>query len=414
MNGSLASNSKKWAIYSLYGFFFSTTFSLFLEQIFLALALLFVIINVIAERKYERGFHLDFFNLFIFLFLGWSIISAIAGPTPRDSLWILKEEWLFFMIPVAGYLTRDEKIVRTSLKLFAITAVAISLYAIWQHFSGMDLAHHTQLSPAPTTGYRVVGTFSHRLTFGNYYSIASLLLLGIAPYADKRFYKSLFYAGFFLTALANVFTYNRGSLIAMAIGIVIFLIWHGRRHIKLTLALLVALVAVIIITAPDITSRFLSTFETEMEGKYAGSRLAIWRIGWKMALDHPIFGVGQGNFKYEYAKYGDKDTDRIYGHAHNDLINVAAYAGFPGMIFYLGFWIAIVARMVKLLRSIKENNLIRGVVIGALLASVVFFMTSIYEATFADEEIRLFLMAVWGLFLGTSWMVKRGGEPPNI
>ncbi len=33
-------------------------------------------------------------------------------------------------------------------------------------------------------------------------------------------------------------------------------------------------------------------------------------------------------------------------------------------------------------------------------------MTSIFEATFADEEIRMLLMALWGLFFAIYMQVK--------
>lgn len=402
--------SKGAAIYCLFGYFLTTTFSHALGQIFFGLALLFVIIAVVSEGGLKEKLQIDLFGFFILLFVGWSVISAVAGPTPGASLFILKEEWLFLMIPVAGFLTRDEKVIDLCLKFFVISAIVLSLYAIWQHFSGIDLYRGTELPRGPSTGYRVVGTFSHRLTFGNYYAIASVLFLGIAPYIRNKAGSILFYAGFSLSALATIFTYNRGSISVLAAGVIIFFIWVGRKHLRMTLILIAALVIIVVVAAPDVPNRYISSFKTELEGKYAGSRLSIWKTAWRMTVDNPVFGVGQGNFIENYSYYRDKDNDRVYGHAHNDILNVAAYAGVPAAFFFLGFWVVILYKILSLLRRLKEPGLEKGVVFGIFLSSVVFFLTSLYEATFADEEIRLLLMAVWGIYFGLHRFVKRKME----
>ena len=67
-------------------------------------------------------------------------------------------------------------------------------------------------------------------------------------------------------------------------------------------------------------------------------------------------------------------------------------------------------KLLKLLQKIKARNYYKGVAIGLFMATVIFFISSLYEATFADEEIRLFLMAVWGLAFGLEYLVNETGE----
>ena len=119
-----------------------------------------------------------------------------------------------------------------------------------------------------------------------------------------------------------------------------------------------------------------------------------------------MLGVGPGNFQKEFINYRDENSDRLYSHAHNDPLNVAAYAGIPGALFYLGFWGIIILKMLALLREKDVKGFKRGSVVGLFLATMAFFMTSIYEATFADEEIRMLLMAFWGLFFAIYFRVK--------
>ena len=77
---------EKIALYVLFGYFLSTTFSHALAQNFLGLSLLLTLIIVVKEKIYKQPFKFSSFNIFIFLFLVWSIISSIFGPTPSASL----------------------------------------------------------------------------------------------------------------------------------------------------------------------------------------------------------------------------------------------------------------------------------------------------------------------------------------
>jgi O-antigen ligase len=407
MTDSVRSKWKKTALYFLFGYFFSTTFSHALGQNFLGFTLLFIIIVLIKEKKFRPDFSFGNFTKIIFVYVGWSIISAVFSPSPGDSFINLREEWLFLMIPAVAFLCDDEKIVRRIYTIFAISIILISLYAVWQHFSGIDLYRDRDLIKAPSYGYSVRGFFSHRLTFGNYFAIAAIFILGAAPYAENIKSKILLYAAFIMASIAVVFTYSRGPILTLIVGILLFLLWVGRRKLKPIIVIIAALVIVVIFAAPDVTDRYVSSFKIEMEGKYAGSRLSIWRTAWRMALDNPILGVGVGNFFEEYPNYRDIGSDRAFSHAHNDVLNAAANCGFPYAIIYLSFWLVMIVRIIRYLKNLRGESFPRGVGLGCLLASLVFFMTSVYEATFADEETRLLLMAIWGLFIGMERLVKR-------
>lgn len=401
---------KKVAFFSLTGYFLCSLFSLFLMQIFLVISLLAVLVVWFGSHEYRRWKGIDAIYILIVLFAGWCCLAALVSPTPLKSLGQLKEEWLFLMIPVAAYLLDDERKIKTVLTALTISAVIVSIYAILQHFAGFDFYHRERLEFAPHSGYRAIGVFSTIMTFGNCMATATILLLCLAAYSDKGSRKVLFYLSFFFGTLAVLFTYGRGPIAVLIAGVILFIIYYGRKSLRFILPLLLILAAIIMVFSPDIFIRYSSSSQMEIEGKYAGARLSIWGTTLRMIEDYPVFGVGQGNFQELYPLYRDKDSDRVYGHAHNDLLNIAAYAGIPAMIFYLGFWIAMMRKIWRVLKGLKENGFIGGVLLGGFLASIVFFLTSLYEATFADEEVRLFLMAVWGLSLGAIGVVKSGGE----
>jgi probable O-glycosylation ligase (exosortase A-associated) len=72
----------------------------------------------------------------------------------------------------------------------------------------------------------------------------------------------------------------------------------------------------------------------------ARQRYEIWRVGWKIAGDHPLTGVGLGAYKPNHEQYalrpefnptaqGGRDTHSLY-------LNVLAETGYPGLLLYLG------------------------------------------------------------------------------
>lgn len=399
-------NSKNIAFYSLVGYFFTATFSYFLAQITFALALFFAIVAFFKDRSRPHGLKLNPFYTFILLFLGWSILSALVGATPLKSILILKEEWLFLMIPVVACLADSEKKIIILIKTLAISALLISIFGIVQHYIAPYIYHGNTLSQTPAGNYRTSGGFSHYLTFGNYFAIAGIFIFGASPFMDKRKWRIIFYLASFLTALATIFTYSYGPILALGIGFILFVIFFGNRNILFTAASIIIMGMATFFLAPKIQSKFRHTVDVEWAGKYEGSRFAIWHAAERMIKEYPIFGVGQGNFENLYLQYCDPGNTRKFTHAHNDILNIAAYAGIPTALFFLGFWCIIINRMIKLIRNSSGIGMCRGAAIACLLGTLVFFATSQYEASFADEEVRLFLMAIWGLFLAVESIVK--------
>jgi len=399
-------NSKDVAFYSLAGYFFTTTFSHFLAQIAYASALLFAMVAFFGDKSRSHKLRLSPFNIFILLFLGWSILSALVGATPLKSILMLKKEWLFLMIPTVVFLADSEKKIKTLIKTLVISAILVSIFGIVQHYIAPYIYHGHVLSVTPAGNYRTSGGFSQYITFGNYFAIASIFLFGMAAYVDKLKWRIIFYIASFLTALATIFTYSYGPILALAIGFILFVIFFGKRNILITSIAIIVIAAATFLLAPKIQSKLRHTVEVEWAGKYEGSRFVIWRAAERMIEEYPIFGVGRGNFENLYLQYCDPGNKRKFPHAHNDILNIAAYAGIPAALFFLGFWCIIINRMIELVRNSTVIGLCRGVAIASFLGTLVFFATSQYDASFNDEEIRLFLMAIWGLFLAVESIVK--------
>ena len=122
-----------------------------------------------------------------------------------------------------------------------------------------------------------------------------------------------------LFVMANVSTFSRGGFVGMAA--VAFLFWLKSEAKARSLIVLSLIVIVFFILSPLIPSQSKkvgSTYMAEItsienQGAEQGTgreRIELWKVGWRMFLDHPILGVGQANISfhmadYQYDKYGN-------------------------------------------------------------------------------------------------------------
>jgi O-antigen ligase len=94
-------------------------------------------------------------------------------------------------------------------------------------------------------------------------------------------------------------------------------------------------------------------------------RIAHWQAAVDMWRDHFWTGVGIGNYVAAYADYGLPKWPYALGHAHNIYLNLAAEAGFIGLVAYLLFVGAALWHTWRVAGRVGDP-LKRGIAIGVL------------------------------------------------
>jgi hypothetical protein len=178
---------------------------------------------------------------------------------------------------------------------------------------------------------------------------------------------------------AVVMSWSRGAWLGVAAGLIITLIVQSRRAFLLSLVAAFIVTFIVLLSSinviPDvIAARFSgitdyfgltisSTPETKADGSTQTSesvrlvfdvrgvkvddanfavveRMAHWQAALDMWENHPLLGVGIGNYAVAYPDYALPRWDDPLGHAHNYYLNVAAETGFIGLAAYLILWLA--------------------------------------------------------------------------
>ncbi|HUV30062.1 MAG TPA: O-antigen ligase family protein [Acidobacteriota bacterium] len=382
-------------LFAVFAFFSAS--SIAVAQSAFGLALICFVILAISERHNPFVGPLRWFYLLVGIYVAWLFLSAAFSDTPLQSMLNLREEWLFLIIPVGIYMFQDERRGDRLILVLMAGVTLASLNGIVQRFTGVDWILGRQLH---TVGedFRSCGFFSYPLTYGNYMATAALFCLGYAlsSFGRSRGWRRAFLVTVALLALlATALANSRGPILALGVGLLVFgVVLHKARYALVTL--LVA-VMVWVAASPDIAAQFRERLRTDVQLENVGGRLFIWNNSLKIIRDHPVTGIGRGNFELEYARLLPDDISDDYKltHAHCDVLDIAATAGIPGTAFYIALWCFTMVFLWRGIRSKRLSERYRGFCLAAFLASAAFFVTSLTEATFADEEVRQLLMFTW-------------------
>lgn len=114
-------------------------------------------------------------------------------------------------------------------------------------------------------------------------------------------------------------------------------------------------------------------------------RLAHMESGLRMFADHPILGVGIGNYPaaYDHYRVAAVWADAL-GHAHNYYINIAAEAGIIG---FVGFLVLLVSALVICARAFRRagSPFDKAVALGALGVVVTIVVHSFFDDVFVHS-----------------------------
>jgi O-antigen ligase len=213
---------------------------------------------------------------------------------------------LYFFLSFVLYLLIVSLLDREQLLRFlsalAISGAVIAVFGIFQNFTlGFTSAKWIDVSRNPDISVRVFGTFGNPNIFGQYL-IMTMPLTFVLVFLRKSAASWIGYGiAFLLMGGALVFTYSRGSWLALAVAILILTTWISRRLLVSGLIL----VALSIPYLPTSIMTRLSTLANPAADSSANYRFQMWDSAFSMIRDFWLTGIGydQSTFLKVYADY---------------------------------------------------------------------------------------------------------------
>jgi len=378
---------------SLCGFAFFSPWSIAGAQTMVAVGLLAWLAKIILSGRVNLV--RTPLNLPILLYIAALVIAVSLSPFKMHSLSAFKEEWLLLIFFLIVNNVKEEREVEKLLTILIAVSTLVGLYAIWQHYSGMDLYRNELLEPRGSV-FISLGFFSHHLTFGGYLMLVLLLASVLFLHAKRAgVHRIIDVCAPVVLGLSLVFSYARSAWLGAVIGILAFGLLKGGKFILLLMVGVIVLVLLIHVIEPTSWDR-VKEINLSQE-RPESTRIRLWQTSIRMIKESPIWGVGLGGWGVLFDKY---KVDGVYDatcHPHNDFLNVAVNSGLIGLLAYLSIWAVFLYSTVKSVLKNRSSRLARSVQMGGIVAIVAFLFASLLQCYYTDAEVNMLLMFIMGL-----------------
>lgn len=254
--------------------------------------------------------------LVLLVIMPLSCVAAVSLESAfEDYLRYIQLGILFFAV---RYLVRDVSRLRTLALLISATLAFSAAVAVFQFVAGnVDRVSGTSHNAALLAVDILTGL-----------GFAFALLLTTRAGGQKLLW--LVVLG--ILCLGLYMSQSRSAFIAVFIAGALA-VWAAPAFRKAAITLTVILLAGFIVIG-GVQGRFQQA--VQLSDTSSKGHLYTFKAGVQMALDHPILGVGLGNYQHYYLDYSH-DPRRLDKTAHNTYLAFAAECGFPTMLAFLAF-----------------------------------------------------------------------------
>ncbi|MEO6914178.1 MAG: O-antigen ligase family protein [Candidatus Baltobacteraceae bacterium] len=289
--------------------------------------------------------------------------AAFPHPAFRETLKALEYVLLFSVVYAAYRLDPDRRLIVSAV---AGVVMLVSLMALSEEILGAPSGMWFNGHPIP----RIAGPLEGPNQLAGYFDIALPLLLAFLIERKSR----LLTLALFLAMFADVLTLSRGGLIGAVLGIAVVCIIYRRSFQHALLPVAGGVLAGIAIAGFwaavahsvgvfRVSSIDVFRLNSKAASLYAGgvgTRSELWRAAIALWRQHPILGIGAGNFELELQRVGLRG---VRTHANSLYLQSLVEGGLPllAATLYL-VWTSIA--------SFARDRLASPLIAGAFAAAI--------------------------------------------
>ncbi|MFZ1042460.1 MAG: O-antigen ligase family protein [Anaerolineales bacterium] len=355
-----------------------------LAQPLITLLIVVILTRTLVFQDRSQGWITPFILMGAYTLLGSLALfyASDVGQAIASLLVYLKD--VIIGLVVIFYI-QNAKSLRLAVWALLAAGILMGTISVFQVFTGTYsklYAGFGQVANLSASDFRLAGV----LNDPNFYAQIMVVLVPIAleRFLDEKPAILRFLAGWALIVctVTILYTYSRGSFIALGIVALLVILQQRRRPLAPVL-LLLTLGFILFQFLPQQYTQRISTLLQVLPGANNSATLdaSIQArsltdiVGWTMFTDNPIFGVGIGNFNSRYLQYAlqlgvgqNVETQS----AHNLYLQVAAERGIVGFlsfvaILYFSFTTLAQARSLFLKQNLTEfANLSTALGIGLI------------------------------------------------
>ncbi len=313
----------------------------------------------------KRTFKFELLDILIACFMGVMALGGFISYGGSQSI----QAALIYTSLILGYfltvgLVNSKEALKRSVKILGSSLFLVSLYGLYQNFSGNVSAEWIDTEMFDAIAGRVVSTFENPNMLGEYL-ILLLPIVAACVFGEKAAgKKSVYLICFALGSACLVYTWARGAWLGFILAAVMFMLMWNRKAMGLIVAGIAALPFVIPFLPASIVSRFSSIGDlTDTSTNY---RVFIWRGSANLAADYALTGIGVGEkaFSRVYPYYAFAGIETA-PHAHNLFLQLFIEVGIFGFIIFMAAMICMLQSGFSLAKN-GEDKEVRLIGCGAL------------------------------------------------
>ncbi len=371
---------------------------LFATGIFLPIVIFAIFLNVLffiialAVARSDHGFSLKASTI------SFMTISLITSAFTSQRLGLSAEAFLFKTMEYLLIFLIIAEVINTPRRVFNF----VSVFVIAAFFSGMDgiyqrLAGHDLFRKfSMFENMKITAAFKAPNDFGTYVATVLPLPLALIAFSVMDWRKK---AGLFVLSLlfaaCLVLTFARGAWLGFFAGFLFLLVFTGRRRFIATLVILAVLAALTVLVAPPAIKAQLGSLSQLGSDTSSMDRLLIWKTGWRMFLDRPVFGHGLNTFMSIFERYKPADYVWIV-YAHNCFLQMAAETGITGLLIFLWFCASVLGRAISNFFA-EPDKFMKAAAIGAAACIIATLTNSFVDTNLYSLPLAVLFWSLCGL-----------------
>jgi Lipid A core - O-antigen ligase and related enzymes len=345
-----------------------------------------IIINKDLRKDFIMNFKGIIIDKFTILFIALVLIMGLSSIYSKNKIGSLKEVIRYSYYLSIYFIIRfriNKKIFYEILiKANLLSGSLISILGIYIFFSKykVGMTFNYLLDNA-----RVQVTFDHPNAYGAY--LILLIFPLIYSTAKVKGKDRLIYFIMSLLVMINLtLTLSRNAWMAMAVGILLLIMFYGWKFLVMTVMPL--LFVYIVPNTYDRIKLMMSSDESQ-------GRMKLWQIGNKIVKDNMFLGVGSGNYGNAYNEYVKKYPEFKIEAAkdlapHNSYIKNFTELGIFGAMVFLILSLEMVT-IVNRMRD-KVKGIVGNFYSGYIISMICFLIMNVFDDLFYAPKVTINFM----------------------
>jgi O-antigen ligase len=207
-----------------------------------------------------------------------------------------------------------------------------------------------------------------------------------------RLMRPFLLGGIGLVSAAILLSLSRGAFLGLAAGFVVFVLTDRRRvQVTLTAGAVAAVGVLLVIHSNPQRFHEALTLKQNVAQENVSTRFGAWSAAARLASDHPLLGVGPGNFQFHYNQLTGQPLGSLtLTVAHNALLDIAAELGLVAMCLLALYLVLAFTRLTGTIhRGYGDSGFVRALRVSLTIAIV--------SAMFLSEQYFLPFWLIGGL-----------------